>query len=1077
MLMIRWSSTPTRLRSPLLLHHLLPLLLLPSLLLDARAESDRGRPSTVSPPLPYAARVSEGLAITGDGANKTPSTASSGDGSRRAFKKDLMVVLPVMQGNSDLSHSSLQMLYTKTPVTAIVGEGPPTSATAADVRLEKRVDSTTAAAAAASSTEVSAIKRDQPTAARLVQKSHKSPLDYGYPESFKFVQELNELPKNHKPEWAQTEAPEREAAAGATPSATAAEDAAAMATKGDPFQMFESVKPLEINKLLSPKVPATPPSTIIRDAFEEGPVTARTTAAPPPRKKFQPQSTESPHSFAKRPVSKRPQLPLSSKKPPKNKGRPPTKVVENDGALLSTFTSVVSANDNDDMDSSDEKLTVDLTKGHGEDKDDRAPGARPVLVPGAVPSSEPASAPPAGPSPAPPAPTVSLVDLDPELYVAARYTTLLAETTKAFLPTPYTSAGERDGGAAIGKRPQTKPTTSTKRPKTKPTTSTSRSVVDEFGGYTPLSPNLRWSNASVNVSAPAVDSYGQMEPSDLVTLTKILDEPSDPSANPLPPSSSSPPPPPSAPKEPFKPSSAFIPPPDVLTNDAKSMLIALGILESEQRVSTPSAATSNHNNASAADSFLKNLFAKAAPQQQPVTPTIDPNSYVNFKKIPIDFEKQKDVAPVSDDMRDLLASFGLLSNGKSALTRVSRQRGSDWSTSGNATTVGPALANRKQESSATSANETHITVDSLPREMRRTLENLGLLEAAALVYHPSQGRSGHVFQPTIQLEEFGGDERKVKKISDAIGNIRNLSKIEENLSPEEVERELQKITELLREENFGNLNNTDRESLSNATTTPSVSSTSGASVVSTPSGTSESSVVPGTGGASDVPTSTSTSTPAVTTARTSSMSETARTVEVFGVEHVFVPSVETSTPKVTSSATTVSSKEVSTAFLDESELESPTKLPDVSSDNTELKLTMNPPNPLSPEELQNLLEFNRNDALKKRQQPNDTTTSEGNPTTMDGATASERSPTTAATSTTTVSTNNAPLPDLAASFGGGDEMSADAEESSTPRPNGLYFYLDWNTFLNVGEEDRNPVRIRFAPRAGNARNFLPITVP
>lgn len=72
------------------------------------------------------------------------------------------------------------------------------------------------------------------------------------------------------------------------------------------------------------------------------------------------------------------------------------------------------------------------------------------------------------------------------------------------------------------------------------------------------------------------------------------------------------------------------------------------------------------------------------------------------------------------------------------------------------------------------------------------------------------------------------------------------------------------------------------------------------------------------------------------------------------------------------------------------------------------------------------------------------------------------------------------LSDLAESFGGGETASEEpaAEALPTPRPNGLYFYVDWNTFLNVGSEDtKNRVNLRFAPKVGNPRLFLPVSVP
>jgi hypothetical protein len=89
---------------------------------------------------------------------------------------------------------------------------------------------------------------------------------------------------------------------------------------------------------------------------------------------------------------------------------------------------------------------------------------------------------------------------------------------------------------------------------------------------------------------------------------------------------------------------------------------------------------------------------------------------------------------------------------------------------------------------------------------------------------------------------------------------------------------------------------------------------------------------------------------------------------------------------------------------------------------------------------------------------------------------------TSSNSTTETTQDSGPsLTDLAASFGGGETAPADVSVDDalpTKKPNGLYFLLDWNTFLDVGEEDSSRrVNLRFNPRLGNSRNFLPVTVP
>lgn len=116
----------------------------------------------------------------------------------------------------------------------------------------------------------------------------------------------------------------------------------------------------------------------------------------------------------------------------------------------------------------------------------------------------------------------------------------------------------------------------------------------------------------------------------------------------------------------------------------------------------------------------------------------------------------------------------------------------------------------------------------------------------------------------------------------------------------------------------------------------------------------------------------------------------------------------------------------------------------------------NAPNPLSLEELLLVQDDSKNEV--KRQQPNNATSIE--------ETHKDQGPS---------------LTDLAASFGGGDAAAAEENVDDalpTKKPNGLYFLLDWNTFLDVGEEGSSrKVNLHFNPRLGNSRAFLPVTVP
>lgn len=77
--------------------------------------------------------------------------------------------------------------------------------------------------------------------------------------------------------------------------------------------------------------------------------------------------------------------------------------------------------------------------------------------------------------------------------------------------------------------------------------------------------------------------------------------------------------------------------------------------------------------------------------------------------------------------------------------------------------------------------------------------------------------------------------------------------------------------------------------------------------------------------------------------------------------------------------------------------------------------------------------------------------------------------------TSSTESTNGNLAALEESFGG-----------TTPKPDpvlptrrrtGLYFLVDWNTFLEVGEDGKEKVNLRFQPRAGDRTRFVKVTVP
>lgn len=83
------------------------------------------------------------------------------------------------------------------------------------------------------------------------------------------------------------------------------------------------------------------------------------------------------------------------------------------------------------------------------------------------------------------------------------------------------------------------------------------------------------------------------------------------------------------------------------------------------------------------------------------------------------------------------------------------------------------------------------------------------------------------------------------------------------------------------------------------------------------------------------------------------------------------------------------------------------------------------------------------------------------------------------TTTTTTSTETLPslsnAAALADSFGGSTRIPDPVLPMQ--RKTGLYFLVDWNTFLDVGVDGPDRVNLKFAPKAGDRTRFIPVTVP
>lgn len=90
---------------------------------------------------------------------------------------------------------------------------------------------------------------------------------------------------------------------------------------------------------------------------------------------------------------------------------------------------------------------------------------------------------------------------------------------------------------------------------------------------------------------------------------------------------------------------------------------------------------------------------------------------------------------------------------------------------------------------------------------------------------------------------------------------------------------------------------------------------------------------------------------------------------------------------------------------------------------------------------------------------------------------STAAPSASSTSSTTEESRNGSLKDLADSFGGDSGLDPVSDEAlPAPKRNGFYFFSDWNSFLEVGE-DPEKVVVRFDPKVGDSRPFVPVKIP
>ncbi|XP_043251744.1 uncharacterized protein LOC122397008 [Colletes gigas] len=156
------------------------------------------------------------------------------------------------------------------------------------------------------------------------------------------------------------------------------------------------------------------------------------------------------------------------------------------------------------------------------------------------------------------------------------------------------------------------------------------------------------------------------------------------------------------------------------------------------------------------------------------------------------------------------------------------------------------------------------------------------------------------------------------------------------------------------------------------------------------------------------------------------------------------------------------------------------------------KVLKDGPDPLKLEEILRTYNDDVRNEIKRQQEPETETTTaptdeeqttfsslstESAETTTDSARDdSDQSDSASKTSTTEASSTAASnLIALEESFGG---TTREPDVELPPRrKSGLYFLVDWNSFLEVGEDNKDKINLRFQPKVGDRSRFLSVTVP
>lgn len=385
-----------------------------------------------------------------------------------------------------------------------------------------------------------------------------------------------------------------------------------------------------------------------------------------------------------------------------------------------------------------------------------------------------------------------------------------------------------------------------------------------------------------------------------------------------------------------------------LSSEMKDLLISFGLL--------PSANDIQQGSESVSAGYV-------------ASPVVDPISYVSFKPLPIttnhNKEDKEDKQLMSSDMKEFLASFGLISTSDSdegysgtgsfsehgSVRRFRSQKAVTMDTQPSANNSSNVTTNKPDLSS--NVTMPHISTDMLTDEMKDILENLGFLPFSNLSMRKTNPVEGHIFNPSSHLASLHPTKEEAQRLTKLLDTIKKLMKENGTVTQDEIDA----------------LN----ESIS-----------------------------------------------------------------------IILPPATVKHDKKASHSANDLSNVLPVLFVQKNK-------------SVPLDHIKDAPDPLSLEELLLVTDDNKNEV--KRQQSSNGTTTE--------ATNQDKGPS---------------LTDLADSFGGSTGTTPGEDSVSdmlpTKKPNGLYFLLDWNTFLDVGEEGNSRrVNLRFNPRLGNRRDFLPVTVP